>query len=144
MPIHSEILPEICQLNSQFVPVLNYIQTYKPELGYLLQRLVESYNMIFIGQFDAYYKNENAKEKHLVKKEIALSQQEKAIGHKRYDLYTQQDMVKSVVISKDMQITELSERLEQTEKQLQQLQDIITSMRKQAEVSEESLLKRVQ
>ena len=49
MPIHSEILPEICQLNSQFVPVLNYITTYKPELGYLLQRLVESYNMIFIG-----------------------------------------------------------------------------------------------
>ena len=45
--------------------------------------------MIFIGQFDAYYKNENAKEKYLVKKEVALNQQDKAIGHKRYDLYTQ-------------------------------------------------------
>ncbi len=71
------------------MPLLNYLATYKPELGYLLQRLIESYNMIFIGQFDAYYQNDNAKELQLAKKEILLSQQEKAIGHKRYDLYTQ-------------------------------------------------------
>ena len=67
---------------------MNYLATYKPELGYMLQRLIESYNMIFISQFEAYYRNENAKEKYLAKKEVALSQQDKAIGHKRYDLYT--------------------------------------------------------
>jgi hypothetical protein len=55
MPIHSKILPEITRLNEQFIPVMNYVATYKPELGYLFQRLVESYNMIFIGQFEAYY-----------------------------------------------------------------------------------------
>jgi len=28
---------------------MNYLATYKPELGFMLQRLVESYNMIFLG-----------------------------------------------------------------------------------------------
>lgn len=100
---------------------MNYLATYKPELGFMLQRLVESYNMIFLGQFEAYYKNENAREKFLVRKEVALSQQDQAISHKKYDLYTQQDMVKSVIMSKDMQISELSERLEQSLKQQQSL-----------------------
>lgn len=46
----------------------------------MMQRLVESYNLIFIGQFESYYKTENTREKYLMKKEIALSQQDKAIG----------------------------------------------------------------
>ena len=91
--------------------------------------------MIFIGQFDAYYQNESEKERQLLQKQIFLSQQEKAIGHKKYDLYTQQDMVKSVVISKDMQIAELSERLEQAEKHVEQLQETIQKMRSQSELS---------
>jgi TolA-binding protein len=44
-------------------------------------------------------------------------------------------MVKSVVISKDMQIAELSERLEQAEKHVEQLQETIQKMRSQSELS---------
>lgn len=60
-----------------------------------------------------------------------MNQQEKAIGIKKYDLYTQQDMVKSVVISKDQQIAELSERLEQAERHSEELQATILKMRQQ-------------
>lgn len=59
MPHHKTILADLTTLNKEFLPVLDYLVCFKSELGQLLQRLVESYNMILLDQFEGYYKNEN-------------------------------------------------------------------------------------
>lgn len=48
IPGHSQCLQEMNQLNAAFIPTLQQLNLYKPELAYQLQSLVESYNMIFL------------------------------------------------------------------------------------------------
>jgi hypothetical protein len=74
--------------------------------------MIEAYNIVLLNQFQAYYRYENEKMIMLNEKEIALNTREKAIERSRHELYTQQDMVKSVMISKDREIDELTKRLE--------------------------------
>ena len=57
---HNPLLGYLSTLNASFVPVLDYLICFKSELGLCLQRLVESYNLIFLSQFQGYNKNENA------------------------------------------------------------------------------------
>jgi uncharacterized membrane protein len=45
-----------------FLPVCDYLVCFKPEIGLLLQRMVESYNILILEQFEGFYKNENYKE----------------------------------------------------------------------------------
>lgn len=42
---------------------MEYLCCYKSELGLCLQRMIEAYNLIFVMQFEGYYKNENSKVK---------------------------------------------------------------------------------
>jgi hypothetical protein len=41
--------------------VLDYNICYKPELGLCLQRMIESYNLVILDQFQGYYRNDSAK-----------------------------------------------------------------------------------
>ena len=49
LPAHDPLLGHLSALNASFVPVLDYMISFKSELGLCLQRLVESYNMIFLS-----------------------------------------------------------------------------------------------
>jgi hypothetical protein len=69
------------------MPVLDYLVCYKPELGILMQRLIESYNIIFLDQFQGYYSHENKKEKAVDNQEKLLQKQEEAINKAKVDLY---------------------------------------------------------
>lgn len=53
------MLNSVHSLNRAFVPVLDQLVCYKTEVGTLLQRLVEAYNMIILDQFESYYRNED-------------------------------------------------------------------------------------
>ena len=60
---HNPLLGYLSTLNASFVPVLDYMISFKSELGLCLQRMVESYNMLMLAQFKGYYNSENAKSK---------------------------------------------------------------------------------
>ena len=49
LPTHDPLLGQLSALNASFVPVLDYMISFKSELGLCLQRLVESYNMILLS-----------------------------------------------------------------------------------------------
>jgi hypothetical protein len=61
MPHHSLVLQNLKLLNKAFLPVLDYNICYKPELGLCLQRMIESYNLVILDQFQGYYRNDSAK-----------------------------------------------------------------------------------
>ncbi len=63
--------------------------------------------MILLEQFQGYYKNESQKENENKARDVALERKAKAVAHQQHELYTQQDMVKLVVIGKDREIDEL-------------------------------------
>jgi len=50
-------------LNACFIPILDYLLLYKSEIGQTLQRMVESYNILIMMQFESYFTTENLKEK---------------------------------------------------------------------------------
>ena len=68
LPSHSPLLGYLSTLNANFVPVLDYLISFKSELGLCLQRLVESYNMLMLAQFKGYHNSENAKSKEFAEK----------------------------------------------------------------------------
>lgn len=68
LPSHDPLLGHLASLNASFVPVLDYLISFKSELGLCLQRLVESYNMLMLAQFKGYFHQENAKSKEFTEK----------------------------------------------------------------------------
>ena len=68
LPLHSPLLGQLSTLNASFVPVLDYLISFKSELGLCLQRLVESYNMLMLAQFKGYHNADNAKSKEFSEK----------------------------------------------------------------------------
>ena len=60
-PTQGQMLPKLKALNGAFVPVLDYLTCYKSEIGLCLQRMVESYNLLILQQFEGFFTTENAK-----------------------------------------------------------------------------------
>lgn len=89
MPIHSEVLEDLTQLNNAFLPILDFLVCYKAELGLSLQRLVEAYNLVLLNQFEGYYRNEDEREVALREKQELLNKREQRIEEKKAELYSQ-------------------------------------------------------
>jgi hypothetical protein len=65
MAHHGPVLRVLQALNQAFLPILEFQIAYKPELGLALQRLVESYNLLMLDQFEGYYQTDrNQKQEH--------------------------------------------------------------------------------
>ena len=80
---HSPLLGYLSTLNASFVPVLDFLICFKSELGLCLQRMVESYNMIVMAQFEGYYNSENAKSKEYTEKLKFVDAKIKEINHQK-------------------------------------------------------------
>ena len=113
MPVHSHMIDHIRSLNLSFLDILDFIACYKPELALCFQRLVESYNIVILNQFQGYYKNEGKKESIPVQtgNSTILKQEISAFEKAKTTLYAQQDMVRTLLLSKDNEIYELQTRL---------------------------------
>ena len=74
LPGHGNILNELLALNTSFVPILNYMVCYKSEIGLALQRMIESYNILILLQFEGFYTDENQLKKEYKKKVIELDE----------------------------------------------------------------------
>jgi hypothetical protein len=73
-PVHGNLLGPLLSLNENFMPVLEQLVCYKSDMGLLLQRMVESYNLLILMQFQGFYNLENAKFKEYTIKSKELDQ----------------------------------------------------------------------
>jgi hypothetical protein len=112
MPGHAELLDDAHALNRSFMPMLDSLVCYKSELAMAMQRVVESFNMLLLEQFESYYRNENKKENELNLREKRMNRQQQEIDLTKETLYAQQDMVKTVMLSKDNEVKELHAQLQ--------------------------------
>jgi hypothetical protein len=92
--------------------MLDSLVCYKSELAMAMQRVVESFNMLLLEQFESYYRNENKKENELNLREKRMNRQQEEIDLTKETLYAQQDMVKTVMLSKDNEVKELHAQLQ--------------------------------
>jgi hypothetical protein len=49
-------------LNGSFLDIIDSVCSYKVELGLMLQKLIESYNSVFLQQYNVFYKGKLQKE----------------------------------------------------------------------------------
>ena len=71
------------RLNGCFLDVVDNVCGYKVELGIMLQRLVESYNSIFLQQFEVFYDGRLQKEKELDKEIIVYQGKQQETDEER-------------------------------------------------------------
>lgn len=59
---HVEILNSLNFINSEFIEIIDTVCGYRIELGMSLQKLVESYNAIYLHQFNIMYSQKGEKD----------------------------------------------------------------------------------
>jgi hypothetical protein len=52
-------------LNGCFLDIIDSVCSYKVDLGIMLQKLIESYNSVFLQQYTVFYEGKLEKEKEL-------------------------------------------------------------------------------
>ena len=87
--MHSQNARDFSLLNQAFLPVLDYMIAFKPELGLTLQRLVESYSLLVLDQFTAFYKIEHNHELTLQARSAEVTQHQQAVDSVKSELYAQ-------------------------------------------------------
>jgi hypothetical protein len=73
--------------------------------------MVESYNILLLNNFQGYYEHERLTERQQHQISLSIDKRAQAVEKAKTELYAQQDMVKSVMLSKDREIAELRSSL---------------------------------
>lgn len=134
---HSPLLGYLSTLNACFVPVLDYLICYKSELGLALQRMVESYNMLLIAQFQGYFHSENLKSKEFSEKVHFVDLKIKEVTQQKAEQDYKQTLINTLIKSKDKTIEELNGRIEALEAKENELSDYIKKTKMNLEEPEE-------
>lgn len=90
-----------------------------------LQRLVESYNMIFLLQFEGYYKNNEVIEQDYANKEKHLEDLNAQFEHNKAEFYAQKAMVGKLLESKDTMISEMTQTIAQLTSEIDELKNFL-------------------
>lgn len=98
--VNSDLLELVNGLNTSFLDVIDSVSTYKPELAMTLQRLVESYNSVFIQQFECFHKMKLEKEKALDKEIAILMEKQSDTLHEKQILLKKQDLAEQAIATK--------------------------------------------
>ena len=61
-PKHAWLLSDMNNLNGNFIDIIDTVCGYRIEMGLSLQKLVESYNSIYLQQFEIFYEYKLDKE----------------------------------------------------------------------------------
>ena len=75
------------------MPILNYMVCYKSEIGLALQRMVESYNILLLMQFEGFYTEENQLKREYSEKVRELDDRLKEINALKDQLKNEQFMM---------------------------------------------------
>ena len=142
LPLHTGILKDLKLLNGGFLPILDYTIAFKPELGLALQRLVESYNLLMLDQFTAYYKVETHKMAEIKTKLKLLEEKEAVVQKLEKQFKNKAEMIKKVIISKDQEIETLRDQLQMNQKQVQDLEQFLVKVKADMREDERALARK--
>ena len=122
---HSPLLGYLSTMNANFVPVLDYLICFKSELGLCLQRMIESYNLIIMSQYRGYFNSENTKTKEFSDKVKLLDEKIEEVDHQKAKQDYNQELINTLIASKDTLIKDLNMRLEAAEAKAEELTNYI-------------------
>ena len=91
----------------------------------LLQKLVESYNSIFLQQYEVFYDGRLQKEIELEKEINAYNDKSKKRDEEKVKLQDKQEVVMKALMTKNNEIERLLEQQANLERQIGELQNII-------------------
>jgi len=83
--------------------------------------MIESYNLIIMSQFRGYYNSENAKTKEFSDKVKLLDEKIAEVNHQKAKQDYNQELINTLIQSKDTVINDLNARLEAAEAKTQEL-----------------------
>jgi len=95
------------------------------DLAMLLQKLVESYNSIFLQQYEVFYDGRLQKEIELEKEINAYNDKSKKRDEEKVKLQDKQEVVMKALMTKNNEIERLLEQQANLERQIGELQNII-------------------
>ena len=127
LPMHNPMLGYLSTMNACFVPILDYLICFKSELGLSLQRMIESYNLIIMQQFKNYFNSENAKSREFSEKIKYVDEKIKEVNQQKDEQDYKQELINTLLQSKDKIIAELTMRNEALEEKEEDLQKYIKS-----------------
>ena len=122
---HGNLLGQLSTLNNSFVPILDYLTCYKSEVGLCLQRMVESYNLLIMMQFEGFFTTENAKTREFNEKTKKLDILTAETSAQKREQDTKEDMINTLLASKDVQIREQKARIEALEAQMDDIHEYV-------------------
>ena len=97
-------MQELSKLNSAFIPMLEFLVCYKSEFGLALQRMIESYNLLMLMQFESLQISESVNEVHYANKVKEADQKLIDINRLRDRLLFEHESMQEVLQSKDKEI----------------------------------------
>ncbi len=125
LPGHGNIVHELQALNSSFVPILNYMVCYKSEIGLALQRMVESYNILILMQFEGFYSEDHHLKQEYSGKVKQLDERLKEISALKEQLKHEQFMMQQLILSKEKDSKQLNDEIAFLKKQINELKAFI-------------------
>ena len=107
--LHKEFFQDMNKLNGCFLDVVDNVCSYKVDLAMLLQKLVESYNSIFLQQYEVFYDGRLQKEIELEKEINAYNDKSKQRDEEKVKLQDKQEVVMKALMTKNNEIERLLE-----------------------------------
>ena len=144
MPSHSPLLGYLSTLNASFVPVLDYLICFKPELGLTLQRMTESYNLIVMAQYRGYFNSENAKTREYDEKIKYVDERIREVTQQKAEQEYKRELINTLIESKDTIIKELTVRIDALEAKDAEITEYIQSTRMNLDEPEERVRQEAQ
>ena len=89
--------------------------------------MVESYNLIIMQQFRSYFPSENAKTREFTEKVQHVDNRIREVSHQKAEQDYKQELINTLVQSKDKIIAELNMRVDALEEKDRELQEYIKS-----------------
>ena len=89
---HNNLFKNMNNLNGCFLDIIDSVCSYKVELGIMLQKLVESYNSIFLQQYQTFYDGKLQREKDLDMEILRYKGKQKEAQDEQDKLIKQQEL----------------------------------------------------
>ena len=103
-PNHTDLLNDMNYLNTSFIDIIDTVCGYRIELGTSLQKLIESYNAVYLHQFHHFYSSKLERELDLDKKIAEHEKEISILKQKERDIDEDRELRIKLLASKDQDI----------------------------------------
>lgn len=95
--MHNELFKDMNRLNGCFMDITDAVCAYKVELGTTLQKLIESYNSVFLQQYEVFYEGRLEKEKMLDAEVLLYQRKQQETLNEKDVLLTKQGLAEEAI-----------------------------------------------